>query len=83
MSNKELFLSLKFSIAVQEDVDNMEVHVPPGVPVKPKSLPPKRKKRGGIGRRRKKSPDFFLNAAAAAVVPDPSLPAVEVPAPCK
>ena len=58
----------------------MEIHVPPELRDKPKSLPPKRNKRGGIGKLKEKIPDHSLYASAA-VVAAPSLP-VEVSAPC-
>ena len=71
--------SLKFSITVQEDVDHMEIHVPPELRDKPKRLPPKRNKRGGIGKLKEKIPDHNLYASTD-VVAVPYLP-VEVPAP--
>ena len=46
--------SLKFSIAVQEYGDHMEIHVPPELGANPKRIPPKRNKRGGIGKTKRK-----------------------------
>ena len=39
-----LFLTLNIFIAVKEDLDNMDVINPPGIPVKTKRLPPNKKR---------------------------------------
>ena len=65
-----LFLALDIFIYVKEDLYNMDVFEPPGIPGKTKMLPPKQKKaQNGIGARGGISPARASYAAAVINAP--------------